>query len=149
MRFWDTSAVVPLLVHEEERGAARTAFQGDPEIVTWWATSIECASALARRQREGVLDSDGLGRALNRLDALAASWQEIEPSVRVRERALRMLRVHPVRAADALQLAAAVTAAEDHPATLPFVTYDDRLAEAAQREGFHVLSPGQPEDSRT
>lgn len=55
--------------------------------------------------------------------------------------AARLLRVHPLCAADALQLAAARMAAEDRPETLPFVTLDDRLALAAQREGFEVIRP--------
>jgi predicted nucleic acid-binding protein len=63
----------------------------------------------------------------------------------VRQTAIRLLRVHPLRTADALQLAAAIAAAEDHPATLPFVTLDERLAQAAEREGFPVARPdGRP-----
>ena len=66
---------------------------------------------------------------------------------RTRKSAIRILRVHPLRAADALQLAAAIAAAEDNPATLPFVTFDDRLGQAAARDGFVVvpsrLDPGE------
>ncbi len=36
-------------------------------------------------------------------------------------------------------LAALLTAAEEQPHELPFVTLDDRLVEAARREGFTVL----------
>jgi len=81
------------------------------------------------------------------LDGLAAAWQEIQPMPRARKSAIRILRVHPLRAADALQLAAAIAAAEDNPATLPFVTFDDRLGQAAARDGFVVvpsrLDPGE------
>jgi uncharacterized protein len=52
--------------------------------------------------------------------------------------AVRFLRVHPVRAADALQLAAAFVAAERRPASLEVITFDDRLAVAARKEGFVV-----------
>ena len=74
-----------------------------------------------------------------RLTKLAKAWVEVQPSSSVRRVAIRLLRVHPLRAADALQLGAALVAAEDHPETLPFVTLDDRLADAATREGFEVL----------
>jgi predicted nucleic acid-binding protein len=70
---------------------------------------------------------------------LAAAWHEIDPSDAIRETAIRFLRVHPLRAADALQLAAAFIGAERRPASLEIVTLDDRLATAARREGFNVL----------
>jgi hypothetical protein len=47
-----------------------------------------------------------------------------------------------MRAGDALQLAAAIAASEGHPATLAMVTLDERLALAAEREGFPVVRPG-------
>lgn len=78
--------------------------------------------------------------ASDRLKQLADSWHEIEPSELVRESAVRFLRVHPLRAADALQLAAAFTAAEHRPASLQVVTLDERLAEAARKEGFALVS---------
>ena len=70
---------------------------------------------------------------------MTAIWQEVEAGDLVRETAIRLLRVHPLRAADSLQLAAAFVAAEGRPSTLEFVTLDDRLALAAQREGFVVI----------
>ncbi|MEO8511716.1 MAG: hypothetical protein ABI534_10825 [Chloroflexota bacterium] len=79
---------------------------------------------------------------MSRLDAVAAAWREILPIPNVRRNAIRLLRVHSLSAADALQLAAAMIAAEEHPATLPFVTLDSRLALAAEREGFHIVRPG-------
>ena len=52
---------------------------------------------------------------------------------------MRFLRVHPLRAADALQLAAAFIAAERRPSSLEVVTLDDRLAAAARKEGFALI----------
>jgi predicted nucleic acid-binding protein len=74
-----------------------------------------------------------------RLDALVRSWREVQPIRRVRQTAIRLLRVHPLRTADALQLAAAIVVAEEEPASVPFVTLDDRLAQAAEREGFSIV----------
>ena len=87
------------------------------------------------------LTGTSLGNSLFRLHALSTEWREIQPVKRVQQLATRLLRVHPVRAADALQLAAAIIASEDQPATLPFVTLDDCLAQAAEREGFPVVRP--------
>ncbi len=143
MRFWDSSAVVPLLVSEAATLIVQRELEGDPEVIAWWGTELECVSALARREREGKLEAASIVDALDRLDALSLAWREIQPVGRVRQIAVRLLRVHPLRAPDALQLAAALVAAEDQPASLPFVTLDDRLAQAAEREGFTVVRPDQ------
>ena len=144
MRFWDSSAVVPLLVDEPSSGAVHATHAQDADIAAWWGTEVECVSALVRLEREGILGSPSLIDALERLDGLAAAWLEVQPIQRVRQASIRLLRVHALHAADALQLAAAIAAAEDHPETLPFVTLDDRLGQAAEREGFVVTRPTGP-----
>ena len=141
MRFWDSSALVPLLVAEPASPAVTAELERDQGIVAWWATAVECMSALARLERDGSLPAPSMGDAVRRLDALASGWQEVQPVGLVRQVAIRLLRVHPLRTADALQLAAAAVAAEDHPSTMPFVTLDERLAQAAEREGFPVVRP--------
>src|SRR5712664_1862039 len=108
-------------------------------MLVWWGSEVECLSALARLERADVLDAKGIALASDRLKQLANGWHEIEPNEIVRENAMRFLRVHPLRAADALQLAAAFMAAERRPASLDIVALDDRLATAARREGFVVL----------
>jgi predicted nucleic acid-binding protein len=143
VRFWDSSAVVPILVGEPLSAAVIEEYAADPEVVAWWATEAECVSALARLEREGSLTAPSMGEALRRLDGLAKAWREVQPVTVVRTTAIRLLRVHPLRTADALQLGAAIVAAEDHPATLPLVTLDERLAQAAEREGFVVIRPDQ------
>ena len=144
MRFWDSSALVALLVAEAKTETLRSIAEHDPVMLVWWATPIECASAIARLERDGDLTSEATLTALQRLDALAESWNEVQPVEAARRAARRLLRVHPLRAADALQLAAAVVAAEGHPASLEVVTLDERLIEAARREGFVVIevAPG-------
>lgn len=139
MRFWDSSAIVPLLVAEATTEAMRAIAQEDPVMLVWWATEVECVSAIARLERQADLSSDATLAALDRLDALAEGWSEVQPVQAARRTARRVLRVHSLRAADALQLAAAVVAAEEHPASLEIVTLDDQLTEAARREGFVVL----------
>ncbi|HEY6608587.1 MAG TPA: type II toxin-antitoxin system VapC family toxin [Candidatus Limnocylindria bacterium] len=139
MRYWDASAIVPLIALQEITDSIRSEANVDPSIVTWWGTRVECASAVSRREREGVLDEHEAHAALDQLAILAADWAEIAPSARLRQAAERLLRVHPLRAGDALQLAAAIIAADGDPPSIPFVTLDDRLASAARREGFPVL----------
>jgi predicted nucleic acid-binding protein len=139
VKFWDSSAVIPLVVAQKATAAMRGVASADPLMLVWWGTGVECASALARLEREGALDNAGVAAAFGHLATLAAGWQEIEAGDLVRQTAIRLLRVHPLRAADALQLAAAFVAADGSPPTLELVTLDDRLALAAQKEGFVVL----------
>lgn len=108
-------------------------------IAVWWGTPVECVSAFARLRRQGELIAAGLGRARDLLDRLAEDWSEVGPSLEVREHAVRLLGLHPLRAADALQLAAALVWANRRPAGQPFVCLDARLREAARAEGFLVL----------
>jgi predicted nucleic acid-binding protein len=140
MKFWDSSALVPLLAAERRTRAVQALYARDTDVVVWWGTQVECASAIARLERDGALSPSDAAESFSRLDALAPSWMQIDPSDEIRESARRFLRVHPLRAADALQLAAALVAAERRPPTLSLVTCDDRLRDAAGKEGF-LLDP--------
>ena len=139
MKFWDSSAIVPLLVTEASTRQLQALASNDSTLLVWWASEVECVSALARLEREGSLSQSDMMAALQRLHQLAHGWSEIEPSDELREAAARFLRVHPLRAADSLQLAAAFMAAERRPVSLEFVTRDERLALAAGKEGFRVI----------
>jgi predicted nucleic acid-binding protein len=139
VRFWDASAIVPLLISERTSRRLRSLAASDPTMVVWWASEVECVSALVRREREGMLDARTLEIALRQLRDFAEVWLEVEPSGLIRENAVRILRVHALRAADALQLAAAFAAAERRPPSLEMVTLDERLAGAARKEGFVVV----------
>jgi uncharacterized protein len=139
MKFWDASAVVPLLVAEPRTRALQLIATDDPDLLVWWGTAIECASALARLEREETLETLAAVAAFERLRRLADGWHEVEPTDAVRETATRFLRVHPLRAAESLQLAAAFAAAEGRPSSLELLTLDDRLAAAARREGFPIV----------
>ena len=139
MKFWDASAVVPLLIAEESSRRLQALAAKDSAMLVWWASAVECISALARLERDGALNPAAMTLALQRLHKLSAGWHEVDPSDEIRETAARFLRVHALRAADALQLAAAFAAAERRPASLEIVTLDERLANAARKEGFVVL----------
>src|SRR5258708_16502244 len=125
--------MVPLLVAEPTTRRLQTLAGRDSDMLVWWGSEGECVSALARLERAATLDSKGIALASRRLAQLANGWHEIEPTEIVRESATRFLRVHPLRAADALQLAAAFIAAERRPASLRIVTLDERLAEASRK----------------
>jgi predicted nucleic acid-binding protein len=141
VRYWDTSAIVPLVVAEPSTSLVRGWYARDPHIVTWAWTRVEIASAVERRSREGHLTAVQRREALDRFEALADSWDEITDVIAVRVRAVQLLARHAIRAADSAQLGAALLVADPDPAEISFICLDERLATAADREGFRVLSP--------
>ena len=139
MIFWDTSALLPLFVAEKERERARSWLRRDPTVVVWTLTRVELLSVLARREREEPSAARALLRARRQVLAAWEEWSEIVAVEPVRRQAERLVSVHPLRAADALQLGAALVAMDLEPAGLELVTFDEHLATAAEKEGFSVL----------
>lgn len=139
MRYWDASALVALCVAEVNTPAVRPLTREG--IVTWGVSAVEIASAIERRAREGSLSDAERAAARAALAELAAAWTEISAFAPVRERAMRLVATHALRAADAMQLGAALVAVSDRPAGHDFVCADARLGNAASREGFRLL-PG-------
>ena len=138
MKFWDSSAVVPLCCTQPATDLVEPLARADEVQVVWWATSVEVVSALTRLHREGAFSVEGFNTTIALLATLRDAWIEVLPGDMVRERAERLLRSHSLRAADALQLAAALVWVSDRPVGEVLVTLDDRLRAAAGLEGFIV-----------
>ncbi len=139
MKFWDSSAVVPLCVKEPQSSASKAILDQDSSLVVWWATRIECLSAIVRQTREGGITPKGARNARRALEILANAWTEVLPTEPLRQAAEHLLGVHSLRAADALQLAAALQWCRRQTAGSYFVSFDNRLRDAAEREGFALL----------
>jgi predicted nucleic acid-binding protein len=140
MRYWDSSALLPLLVQQTASARTKELLDADSAVVTWWGSAVECASAIARLEREALMTPEGASLASANLRSAATHWIDIPATAMVREQAMRLVRLHSLRAADSLQLAAAIVAADFQPSTVGFVTLDKRLALAAEREGFTVVT---------
>lgn len=143
MRFWDSSAIVPLFVEEPRSKSCRALFRADRSQLVWCLSRTEVTSAVWRLAREGVFSPEEVRSIDGRVAKLAARWHEITAVEQVRELAERALRAHALRAADALQLAAALVAVEQQPRGRPFVVADGPLGIAAEREGFEVIRPSE------
>lgn len=139
MSFWDSSALVPLLRAEPRSAVLRALYQDDESPAVWWGARLECSAALARLIRERRLGELEATRIRGYLDELVDATDEVEPGSAVRDRAEALLFTHPLRAADALQLAAALIWARDRPARSGFVCLDEQLRRAAGSVGFRVL----------
>lgn len=137
--FWDTSALVPLCCFQPQSAQARQVARTYSRQVVWWGTVIEVVSSLNRLTREGTLKTKESSQAFARLDYLRGRWNEVQPTEEVRDRAERLLRIHKLRAADALQLAAALVWCGDRPQSRALIGGDGNLSEAASAEGFTVI----------
>jgi hypothetical protein len=138
MRFWDSSALIPLLLDEGRSTEVVRLFDADQHQAVWCLTEVEAASAISRKAREGMT-TEREKAARSQLRFLRERWVEVSSLEGVRTRALRLLSIHSLRAADALQLAAALVSCDEQTEALPFVCLDDRLADAARKERFPVL----------
>lgn len=139
MKFWDASAIIPLCIDEPRTELVRDILKKDASIVVWWGSLIECYSAFARLRRDGLLIYEEEEQVRDILASLSDVWTEIEPAEDIRDIAIRLLRNHPLRAADSLQLAAAIVWANSRPKGHHFVCFDSRLRESARKEGFSLL----------
>lgn len=140
MRFWDASALAPLVIEEDASELALGWLRSDTEIALWGLTRLELVSAVERRVREGNIPTSARQPALQRIERITADAHEITDLAAVRMRALPLLARHPLRAADAAQLGAALLVADPDPSSLAMVVLDRRLAAAAEREGLVVLT---------
>lgn len=139
MRYWDASALVPLVIAEPATEQVRSWLSEDPHIVTWTWTLVEITSAVERRARDGTITWGQRSATLDRLGDLAGRWDEVTDALAVRRRALLLLARHALRAADAAQLGAAQLVAEAGASAMAFVCLDSRLSLAAEREGLRAL----------
>ncbi|MEK6769424.1 MAG: type II toxin-antitoxin system VapC family toxin [Gemmatimonadota bacterium] len=142
VKFWDASAIVPLVTAQSASPQVRELADDPGKMVVWWGTIVECQSGLARLRLEGKLSMEAENEARTELTRLSERWTEIVPVESVRLTACALVRRHPLRAGDALQLAAAIHWAGDAVVGRPFLTIDRRLYRAASLEGFAVLPRG-------
>ncbi len=140
MKFWDSSAMVPLIVDEEETDYCLKTLSDDQEMLIWCLSKVEVISALCRLVREKSLSVDEFQKAKKRLNYLIERAHEVKVIQKVRDRALRLLEVHRLRAADACQLASSLVATQEEPDRLAVICFDQRLMRAAIKEGF-VVNP--------
>jgi predicted nucleic acid-binding protein len=142
LRFWDTSSLIPLIVREKTSDLTDRILREDLGIVVWWETEAECVGALAQKFRDQRFTDAEVDEALERLAILIDNWAEIQPTNEARVRAERLLFLHHLKTADAMQLAAALLWCGDDPRAAEFVCQDRRLRTAARREGFTLLPTG-------
>jgi predicted nucleic acid-binding protein len=140
--FWEASAIVPLVVREETSRSCRDLRRRQTdEFTIWWGTAIEVTSAIQRKRREGRITDGAAATAGVHLEALVRESTEVPPDEAVRAEARRLLGIYGLRAADALQLAAALVAVHGRPMGKKFIAADGPLLRSAALEGFDAVAP--------
>jgi len=142
VRFWDTSALLPLFVEEPATESCAALLSADSSVIVWEGTSVELLSALSRYRRHSSGFDDLWPSVRHEILQRWGSWSRVADLAKASLRAQRLVNVHPLKAGDAFQLAAALVACEDQPQRLHFVTRDGTLATAARLEGFMTEMPG-------
>ncbi|HUP23399.1 MAG TPA: type II toxin-antitoxin system VapC family toxin [Thermoanaerobaculia bacterium] len=138
--FLDASALVKRYVEEDRSCVVREVFQVGVPVAISRQSIAEVATALCRRCRDGDLlpaDRDAV------LDALAldeSTFHVVELTDDVTRESIQLLRRHPLRAGDAVQLASCVVLARELGTELRFVAFDDSLSRAARSEGLTVIA---------
>jgi len=138
--FWDTSALVALCCRHPSTTTARRLARQSRKLVVWWATPVELYSAFLQLVRTGKLEEPELKHALAQKHMLRRSWVEVQPSERLRDIAETLPERYGLRALDALQLAAALVWCKEKPRHRPFASFDRRLAHAAAKAGFNIIT---------
>jgi predicted nucleic acid-binding protein len=139
--FWDSSALTALFVKEAITELVLDEVQRITPVV-WWATTVEIHSAFSRLLRSGLLTEADWQAGVARLDLLNRDWKVILPADNVHEIATEVLYRYSLRAADSLQLAAAMVWCQQKPAGRKFVCQDVRLGAAAAEIGFDIIRFG-------
>lgn len=138
LAFWDSSALVPLCV-QRQAGATAQRLARRHMMVVWWATPVEMRSAFARLLRMGHLTPSEHASARQGLDQLRHAWHELQPMEQLRAEAEALLDRFPLKAADALQLAAALAWTLGKPQGRSFISGDAQLLDAARQLGFQAI----------
>jgi predicted nucleic acid-binding protein len=131
--------VIPLIFEEPTSPVLNELLMQDTDMVVWWGTWIECSVTVSRLGCEGRLDENGQEETRAALDSMSMDWLEIEPTGELRLLAMLVSKTHSLKAADCLQLAAALRCCEGNTDGVDFVCLDNRLRQSAEDEGFDVL----------
>ncbi len=139
IRYFDASALVKLYVREARSTAVKLLF-ADSSPAASRLSEAEISSALARRRRDGEVGQKAHDSALAMMRADMTRMHVVELAPPVVAAIHPLLARHPLRAGDALQLAAALKLRDVVGFELDFVCFDERLNEAARAEGLRIVT---------
>jgi len=133
--YFDTSAVIPLLVGEPSSGTCTRLWNEAARSISVRLLYPEARAALARAERMGRITARAHAAALIELETIVTEIDHIEITAELARDAGDLAQAHRLRGYDAVHLAGALVA---HDAELVLVTRDNDLAGAANALGLSV-----------
>lgn len=133
--YFDTSALVPLIINEPPSDTCRRLWNDATRTISTRLIYPEARAALAQAQRLGRLDAALLLAAIDDLDSITAEINYLEITAHIAQSAGVLAQEHGLRGHDAVHLASAALASDDE---LVFATGDRDLGTAAQAIGIAV-----------
>jgi predicted nucleic acid-binding protein len=138
MLFWDSSALLAIILHESSAALLRPFLDEDPEVASSFITPLEIVSTIWRRQHADLFSLAQVQDVDQLYSVITKNWITLGDT-RTIDVALRLVARQPLRTGDAIQLASALEVADREGVMLPFVTLDEELGAAARAEGLRVL----------
>jgi predicted nucleic acid-binding protein len=137
--YFDTSAVVPLLIEEVGSSLCQEHWSAADRLVSVRLVRVEAHAALAQATRQDRLTARQLRTAVRGLDTLIAQLDMVDVDDELTRSAAEVAERQGLRAYDAVHLAAALAIVDDD---LVLVTGDHALASAATSVGVAVAETG-------
>lgn len=137
--YFDSSALVKLLIEEEGSDVAAQLWDGCDEAMSSRLAYPEVRAALAAVARNGQLQRADLARTERTWDDYWATMRKVELNAELEQRAGTLTSAYALSGADAVHLAGALAIAE---AGVVFAVWDRRLHSGAKTAGLTV-APGQ------
>ncbi len=133
IHYFETSALVKLLIQESGSDVASAVWDSAQSITTGRITYVEVRAALASAWRADRLDKSNLRQAKVDWEAFFSKIDIIEIHEAIVKRAGDLAEIYALRGYDAVHLACALALPTD---SLVFVSWDQRLREAANSVGL-------------
>jgi predicted nucleic acid-binding protein len=139
MLYWDSSALVASFISEQETNKVRSFSMnaGDLRSYTAIITPLEIESAIQRRFKEQSITVKQIDEARLLTMEFRKKTYLVVADQNILDIALHIQKIYNLRVADALQLGSA-RAGTENPSKVYFLCLDEKLNEAAKREGFNV-----------
>jgi predicted nucleic acid-binding protein len=139
--YFDTSALIPLVIAEPGGGVAARVWDAADRVVSSRLTYVEARAALAQARRADRLDAAGLRRAVADLEGLAVQLDVVEVGPALVARAGELAERAALRGYDAVHLASAAAVADPE---LVLAAGDRALLRAAREAGIATVAVGPP-----
>ena len=133
--YFDTSAVIPLLIGEPSSATCTRMWNEAARSVSVRLLYPEARAALARAERMGRITKRQHEVAVAELETIITEIDHVEITAQLARNAGDLAQAHQLRGYDAVHLAAAIAALD---AELVLVTGDNDLAGAARSLGLPV-----------